>query len=48
MKKRMIQVLTNYAIENGWSATMYEIVENDIENDVFKNIKDLKKYISQS
>ena len=43
----MIQELEDYAIANGWSASMYEIVEQDIENGVFVDIYALMNYITQ-
>ena len=47
MKEQMIMELESYAIINGWSASMYEIVEHDIKNGVFETMEDLKKYIEQ-
>ena len=39
--------LTKYALENGWSASMYEIVCHDIDNDRFANEQELMDYITQ-
>ena len=47
MMKEMINALVQYALANGWSASMYEIVEHDIENGVFADVSALMEYISQ-
>ncbi len=46
MKEKMIKILHDYALENGWSGSMYEIVRHDIENQRFKSISELEKYIA--
>ncbi len=45
LKEKMIITLEDFAIANGWSASMYHIVENDIGNNVFHTITDLNIYI---
>ena len=47
LQKEMIKILTEYATDYGWSQSMYNIVENDIKNNVFKTVDELIIYISQ-
>ncbi len=44
--QHLIDILEAYAISHSWSASMYEIVENDIKNKRFKNKSELIEYIT--
>ena len=46
METVMINVLEQYALDNGWSSSMYYIVENDIKNGVFQTVEQLRTYIA--
>ena len=46
METVMINVLEQFALNNGWSSSMYYIVENDIRNGIFQTVEQLKTYIA--
>ena len=47
LQEEMIKILTEHATDYDWAQSMYNIVENDIKNNVFKTVDELIIYISQ-
>ncbi len=43
--KKLIEHLTIFAVNNGWSHSMFDIVENDIKQGKYTTVEALDKYI---